>query len=150
MKLTNKQELFIQYYMISLNATDAAIKAGYKAKTAKEIGYENLTKPHIRSGIDSRLTKRAQDNGITADYVLSSLKSIAERCQQQEPVRDKQGKETGEYKFDSGGANKSLELLGKYLKLFTEKIETSGETTVNNKVDLKGFTTEQIKEMLKD
>ena len=126
MKLTNKQELFIQYYMISLNATTAAIKAGYKEKTAYHTGYENLNKPQIRSEIDLRLDKRATDNGITADYVLTSLKNIAERCQQIEPIYGKDGQPTGQFKFDSSGANKSLELLGKHLKLFTEKIEVDG------------------------
>jgi len=130
MKLTNKQELFIQYYMISLNATSSAIQAGYKEKTACVIGYENLRKPHIAAEIESRLTKKAQDNGITADYVLTSLKNIAERCQQKEPIYSKDGQPTGEFKFDSSGANKSLELLGKYLKLFTDKVEMDGNLVV--------------------
>jgi len=130
MKLTPKQELFIQYYMISLNATESAIKAGYKPKTAKAIGYENLTKPYLAEQIQIRLAKRATDNGITADYVLTSLKSIAERCQQKEAIMGKDGEPTGEYKFDSSGANKSLELLGKHLKLFTEKIELEAKVDV--------------------
>lgn len=138
MKLTAKQELFIQYYMISLNATESAIKAGYKEKTAFVIGYENLKKPYIAKEIESRLAKRATDNGITADYVLTSLKSIAERCMQKEPVFDKQGNETGEFKFDSSGANKSLELLGKHLKLFTEKVEATNTIDGGLTIKLEG------------
>ena len=106
MKLTPKQELFIQYYMISLNATESAIKAGYKEKTAFVIGYENLKKPYIAKEIETRLAKRATDNGITADYVLQGIKAIADR----EGIRE-------------GDQLKALELLGKHLKLFTEKIE---------------------------
>jgi len=106
MKLRPKQELFIQYYMISLNATESAIKAGYKEKTAFVIGYENLKKPYIAKEIETRLAKRATDNGITADYVLQGIKAIADR----EGIRE-------------GDQLKALELLGKHLKLFTEKIE---------------------------
>ena len=113
MKLTAKQELFIQYYMISLNATESAIKAGYSKKTAFIIGYENLKKPNIASEIETRLAKRATDNGITADYVLQGIKAIADR----EGIRE-------------GDTLKAYELLGKHLKLFTEKIEHSGETGV--------------------
>ena len=113
MKLTNKQELFIQYYMISLNATESAIKAGYKEKTAKAIGHENLTKPYLAKEIQERLTQRATDNGITADYVLKGIKAIADR----EGIRE-------------NDTLKAYELLGKHLKLFTEKIES--ENTNHN------------------
>lgn len=47
-KLSPKQKLFCEYYAKSKNATQAAIDAGYSAKCAKEMGYENLTKPHIQ------------------------------------------------------------------------------------------------------
>ena len=73
---------------------------------------------------------------ITADYVLSSLKEVAERCKQAIPVmmKDENGNmvETGEYKFDSTGANRALELLGKNLKLFIDKTEHSGAITVKS------------------
>ena len=49
-ELTDKQSLFCIYYMQSFNATQSAIKAGYSRETAKEIGYENLTKPHFIRG----------------------------------------------------------------------------------------------------
>ena len=130
--LTNKQELFIQNYMITLNATDSYMKV-YKCKTDNAAGvlaYRLLRNVKIKEEIDLRLTKRAQDNSITADYVLTSLRNVAERCQQREPVYGKDGEPTGEYKFDSSGANKSLELLGKHLKLFTEKTEISGSIDV--------------------
>ena len=133
MKLTAKQQAFVDEYLIDLNATQAAIRAGYSLNTAAEMGWENLRKPRIKEAIDEILNKRSEKLHISAEYVLGSLKTIAERCMQGEPVMRKEGNEwveTGEWKFDSNGANKSLELLGKHLKLFTEKLEHSGETGV--------------------
>lgn len=130
MKLTEKQKRFVQEYLIDLNATQAAIRAGYSEATAKEIGYENLTKPHIAKAIQKAIDERSNRTDITADWVLGSLKEVAQRCMQGIPVLDREGNETGEWKFDSSGANKSLELLGKHLKLFTDKIEQSGDSTL--------------------
>ena len=69
------------------------------------------------------MDKRSERVEIDADYVLTSIRDIVERCKQAEPVMkyDADSKamvETGEYKFDSAGALKGLDLLGKHLKLF--------------------------------
>ena len=53
-KLTERQKAFADYYIMSLNATQSAIKAGYSENCAREIGYENLTKPHIKSYVEDR------------------------------------------------------------------------------------------------
>jgi phage terminase small subunit len=130
MKLTAKQQAFIKEYLIDLNSTQAAIRAGYSKNTAAEIGFENLRKPHIKEAIDEEVNKRSEKLEITADYVLKSLKEVADRCMQAVPATDKEGNPTGEYYFEHAGANKALELLGKHLRLFTEKVEHSGETGV--------------------
>jgi phage terminase small subunit len=132
-KLTAKQQAFIKEYLIDLNSTQAAIRAGYSETTAKEIGYENLTKPHIKEAIDVAINKRSEKLEISAEYVLSSLKEVADRCMQTVPALDKKGNPTGDYYFEHSGANKALELLGKHLKLFTDKVET--EITTNNKLE---------------
>lgn len=134
--MTPKQEAFIREYMIDLNATQAAIRAGYSEKTAKVIGAENLTKPAIRARIDESINKRAEKLELDAQWVLTKLKDVADRCMTEvEPVmtfdRDNRRMvETGEYRFDSQGANRALELIGKHLKMFTDKLEHSGEIGV--------------------
>ena len=77
-KLTDKQELFAREYLKDLNATQAAIRAGYSEKTAKEAGYENLTKPHVLELVAELKAQRIQQTGIDAAYVLRRLVEIDE------------------------------------------------------------------------
>lgn len=126
MGLNEKQLMFCKEFLIDLNATQAAIRAGYSKKTAKEIGCENLTKPNIAAEIQKLMDSRSQRVEIDADYVLGGIKELTERCIQAEPVRDENGTPTGEWKFEVAGGFKGYELLGKHLKLFTDKVEVSG------------------------
>lgn len=71
--MTPKQEAFISEYLIDKNATQAAIRAGYSAKTARQMGDENLSKPYIAAEIESRLATLAAKAGLTAELVLASL-----------------------------------------------------------------------------
>ncbi|WP_414455464.1 terminase small subunit [Enterobacter quasiroggenkampii] len=75
-KLTDKQELFAREYLKDLNATQAAIRAGYSEKTAKEVGYENLTKPHVLELVAELKAQRVEQIGIDAAYVLRRLTEI--------------------------------------------------------------------------
>jgi phage terminase small subunit len=75
--MTPKQEQFVREYLIDLNATQAAIRAGYSAKTAKVIGHENLTKPDVQDAIAAAQQERAKRTGITQDRVLQELGRIA-------------------------------------------------------------------------
>lgn len=75
-ELTAKQRAFVREYLIDLNATQAAIRAGYSADTAKSIGQENLTKPAIKTAIDAAMNLRAERTDITADRVLRELAKI--------------------------------------------------------------------------
>jgi len=77
-KLTDKQELFAREYLKDLNATQAAIRAGYSEKTAKEAGYENLTKPHVLELVAELKAQRIEQTGIDAAYVLRRLVEIDE------------------------------------------------------------------------
>ena len=78
MALTPKQERFVQEYLIDLNATQAAIRAGYSERTAEVIGHENLSKPQIRAVIDEALAERAEKTAINAQWVLERLAAEAE------------------------------------------------------------------------
>ena len=76
-KLTAKQERFCEEYLIDLNATQAAIRAGYSVESAGSIGSENLTKPEIRERVESAMAERSKRTGITADRVLLELGKVA-------------------------------------------------------------------------
>jgi len=62
-RLTAKQKRFIEEYLIDMNATQAAIRAGYSPDSAKEIGCENLTKPNIKAAIDKAMAERSRRTG---------------------------------------------------------------------------------------
>lgn len=134
--LTDKQAAFVQEYIIDLNATQAAIRAGYSKDTAGAIGHENLKKPEIASAITAALAARAERTQVTQDYVLSSIVQTMERCKQAEPVLDRKGKpvyvenEAGEmvpaYVFNASGVLQGARLLGEHLGTFKDRLELSG------------------------
>ena len=76
-KLTPKQARFCEEYLVDLNATQAAIRAGYSVESAGSIGSENLTKPEIRARIETAMVERSKRTGINADRVLRELGRIA-------------------------------------------------------------------------
>lgn len=126
--LTPRQRQFVLEYLVDLNATQAAIRAGYSEKTAEVQGPRLLGNVRVKAAIEEATEQREKRTQITQDYVLNGIRQLVERCIQAEPVRDREGRETGEYRFDAFAALKGYELLGKHLKMFTEKSE----------VDLKG------------
>ncbi|MDE9437848.1 terminase small subunit [Xenorhabdus bovienii] len=75
-KMTTKQKTFCREYLVDLNATQAAIRAGYSAKRASELGYQLMQKPYVVALIDELKQKRNQQLGIDAHYVLMRLVEI--------------------------------------------------------------------------
>lgn len=71
--LTAKQEAFCREYLIDMNATQAAIRAGYSSKRADAIGYENLRKPEIAAAIQAAMSARSEETKIDAEWVLRRL-----------------------------------------------------------------------------
>lgn len=115
MALTAKQALFVKEYLVDLNATGAAVRAGYSEKTAKVIGHENLTKPDIAAAIAKAQQKRAEKVEITAEWVLNKYIGIIERCEKTDPQT----------------ARGALDSVGKHLGMFKDKVEHSGLIGVN-------------------
>lgn len=76
-ELTAKQQRFVDEYLIDLNATQAAIRAGYSKKTAGQIGDENLKKPEIASAVKKAMEKREKRTEITQDRVLQEYAKLA-------------------------------------------------------------------------
>ena len=75
--MTKKQQLFCEEYLIDLNATQAAIRAGYKPESAGSVGSENLKKPEIRARIDKAMAERSKRTGVNADRVVRELARVA-------------------------------------------------------------------------
>ena len=122
MKLTEKQKRFADEYIISGNATQSAIKAGYSKKTARFVGAENLTKPNIKNYIDERLAKLESKRIANAQEVLEYLTGVM-RGDEKEEVMTEEGVSYREPSVKD--KLKAAELLGKRHALFTEKQEIS-------------------------
>lgn len=133
-KLTDKQTAFVREYLVDLNATQAAIRAGYSERTASRIGPQLLGKTCVREAIEKAQAKRARRVEVTQDYVLSNLVEVVERTMQRAPVLDRKGEQVTDeegravWTFDAKGANRALELLGKHLGIFADRVraEVSG------------------------
>lgn len=135
--LSSKQMTFVREYLVDLNATQAATRAGYSPRTANEQGARLLAKASVAEAVQAGMDARAARTEITADYVLQSIVSTMERCKQVEPVYDRKGDPVmvgtpdGElaqaFTFNAAGVLKGAELLGRHLKLFTEKVEHTGK-----------------------
>ena len=132
MKLTEKQKRFCDEYLIDLNATQAAIRAGYSKKTANRIATENLSKPVIKRYIDERLKQLEDESIADAKEVMQYLTKVM-RNEIKEEVVVTEGTGDGCSKartikkdMSAKDRNKAAELLGKRYRLFTEKVEVDG------------------------
>jgi phage terminase small subunit len=125
-ELSPRMRDFAAHWVKNHNASKAAIQAGYSEKGAGVTGSRLLMNTKVMAEI-SRLQKEVSTRlKIDQDFVIQGFVKVYARAMQEEPILDKEGKETGAYKFDAAAANRSLELLGKHLGLFTEKVEHSG------------------------
>jgi phage terminase small subunit len=137
MPLTPKQQRFVDEYLLDLNATQAAIRAGYSARTAASIGEENLRKPDIAAAVQAAQAERATRTAVTQDYVVANLAEI-ERCMQRAPVMVRRGREMVPleddegrevWQFDARGATGALALIGKHLGMFVDRHDVTATIT---------------------
>lgn len=115
MALTLKQERFVEEYLVDLNATAAAIRAGYKETTAAQQGHNLLQKPAIELAVQAAQAARGKRTKITGDQVVSELAKIA--FAKADDYYNDYGLE-----LKTSDKTKALELLGKHFGTFTEKI----------------------------
>ena len=140
-KLTAKQQRFCDEYLIDLNATQAAIRAGYSKKTANRIGTENLSKLVIREYIENRMAEKEAALIANQDEVLKYLTSVLRgQSKSTEIVIEGLGDgSTKARKMEKEPSEKdklkAAELLGKRYGLYTEKVEEKVDMELNVTID---------------
>jgi phage terminase small subunit len=134
-KLTNKQSRFVELYLVDLNATQAAIRAGYSKNSARQIGDENLSKPAIAAAVAKAKQERSEATKIDADWVLRQAVELHQRCMSEirpvlnpktrKQVYDDDGNAL--FTFNAAGASRALELIGKQIEIgaFRDRLEVS-------------------------
>jgi phage terminase small subunit len=148
-EISPKQERFCEEYLLDLNGTQAAVRAGYGEKGAKVRACELLAKPEIQERVAELKAEREKRVRIDRDYVLTRLQTVAERCMQQEApvtrsgapilVETPSGQLAAAYAFDATGATRALDLLGRHIGLFEKDNKQRGSA---------GLTTEELIKML--
>lgn len=133
--LSPKQERFCQELLVDNNQTQAAIRAGYPGKAAAAQASRLLTNAKIKARVTELRGEQSERTRVTADYVIENLTEVVERCMERAPVMVREGRRMVQevdadgnhvWQFNSNGANRALELLGKHLKLFADRVEHSG------------------------
>ena len=107
-RLTDKQRVFVNEYLIDLNATQAAIRAGYSEKTAYSMGQRLLKKVEVQNALQEAQKRREKRTEVTQDYVIAKLREIAEK--------DASDSQDSELKYTN--KLRAIELLGKHVGAF--------------------------------
>lgn len=130
--MTPRQQKFCDEYLISGNATDAAIKAGYSRKTAKQTGSENLAKRDLRAYIDEQLAKIHSAKIADAEEVMKYLTSVmrGEHTEQVLKLVGEGVQTVTDIDVSAKERLKAAELIGKRYGLFTDKVGLEGAVPV--------------------
>lgn len=142
--LTYKKERFCLEYVCDYNQTQAAIRAGYAEKSAAKTGCKLMKEPEVVAYIRQLQKEQAERLMLTSDRVLIELMDVYQKCMQAVPVEtwsysEHRMEPTGEYQFDSKGATKALEMIGKHLGMFDRKEQNpdDGPVFISGEEDLK-------------
>ena len=160
-KLRDKQKRFVEEYLIDLNATQAAIRAGYSEKTAQEQSSRLLLNVMVQNAIKEAQTKRSERMQIKQDDVIRMLLENIEIASGKKAVikteirKSQSGELVGDdivqFVYESSSVNRSLELLGKHLGMFSEKVEVSGDLHIEqrNELNLSGLDINELEQLEK-
>lgn len=130
--LTPQQEAYCRGRALGMSKKEAVSMAGLELNSTNR-AWDRL--PAVQKRIQ-QLSEIVTENsiiknGLDRGWVISRLMTVAERCMQAEPVLDRKGQPTGEFTFDSSGANRALELLGKTMRMFEAKEATKNDEYAN-------------------
>ena len=125
--LTPRQARFVDEYLIDLNGTQAAIRAGYSPKTADVQASRLLTRVKVCAAIAQKQAERSAKAELTTEWIIERLIENANRAMEAEPARDAAGRPIGIYTYQGNVANKALELLGKHRGIFLDKVQMTGQ-----------------------
>lgn len=173
-KLTPKQQRFVEEYLVDLNATQAAIRAGYSPKTANEQGARLLANVSVQAAIQEAMKSREQRTEVTQDRVVKELAKIAfgdprnvmswgpsgvklkasteltdDEAAFVSEVSETTTEHGGSLKLKTNDKLKALELLGRHIGMFKEKVEVTGKDggpiqTQNADPDLSSLSDEEF------
>ncbi len=139
-KLTARQERFCEEFLLDLNATQAAIRAGYSAKTAHSCGPRLLANAGVAAAIALAKQARAEATKIDSEWVLRQAVALYQRCMQEikpalhpktrRQLKDDEGNKL--FTFNAAAANRALELVGRHTDIgaFKDSLEISGELSL--------------------
>lgn len=116
--MTDQQQTFADQYLVDLNATQAALRAGYASISARSQASALLRQPEIAEYIKAKRAEISLNTQLDIEWALNRYKDISDRCMQAEPVLVFDGEawvESGEYKFDSLGAKGATDSIVKIL-----------------------------------
>lgn len=113
--LTARQQMFVQEYLVDLNAKQAAIRAGYSAKTAEVQGSRLLSKAKVQEAVAGAMTAREERTQVDQDFVIKTVVETILRC------RGEDG-----HDFNPNAVLRGTEQLGKHLGMFVSRHELTG------------------------
>lgn len=125
--MTDRQECFCREYILDYNGTQAAKRAGYSEKSAYSQAGRLLKNAEILARVRELQHEQVERLSVSADYVVLKLMETREKCMEPVPVLDSNGNQTGEYTFDSKGALRALELLGRHLGMFDDRLKVTAK-----------------------
>lgn len=151
-ELTARQARFVEEYLVDLNATQAAIRAGYSERTAESQGSRLLRNVKVAAVLDARREARVERTKVDQEYVIETLQEVVERCMQREPVMVRRGRNVVHlvddegrhvWRFDARNAVAALNLLAKHTGGFTDRHEVTGKD--GGPIQVEEMTDEEVR-----